>query len=262
MSTHERESELSAYLLGELGAEERAAFERALAGDAALRAEVERLRPIVARLDALPAEGWEGVPEPPPLRLPSGTLTGDGRRAAEGAAGGPDAAPVAPSRPRRERRRRWLRGPLVVRPAFAALGAAALLALGIGLGTLIDGGNGTPSGAPAIARTLPLQPLQSGAPAHGRALVADAGGGAQRVTLRLRGLAPSRAHQFYEVWLMDASGPLIAIGSFRVGADGSATVKLPLPVPATRYQYFDISVQPEGDDANHSGDSVLRGATA
>lgn len=243
MSTHERESELSAYLLGELGAEERAAFERALAGDAALRAEVERLRPVVARLDALPAEGWEDVPAPPPLQLPG-------------------KAPAA--RPRTERsRRRLLRGPFVVRPAFAVLGAAALLALGIGLGTLIDGGGGGTSGAPVVAqRTVPLQPLQAGAPAHGRALVADAGGGVQRVTLRLRGLPPSRARQFYEVWLMDASGPLIAIGSFRVGADGNATVKLPLPVPATRYQYFDISVQPEGDDANHSGDSVLRGATA
>ena len=242
MSTHERESELSAYLLDELGAEERAAFERALAEDAELRAEVERLRPVVARLEALPAEGWEDVPEPPPLRLP-------------------DAA-TAPQPQAERRRRRWLRGPLVVRPAFAALGAAALLVLGIGLGTLIDEDGGS-SGAPTVAqRTVPLQPLQSGAAAHGRALVADAGGGAQRVTLRLRGLPPSRARQFYEVWLMDASGPLIAIGSFRVGADGNATVKLPLPVPATRYQYFDISVQPEGDDANHSGDSVLRGATA
>lgn len=256
MSTHEREPELSAYLLGELGAEERAAFERVLAGDAALRAEVERLRPVVARLDSLPAEGWEDVPEPPPLRLPSAALASGG--------GSAPAAATETTPPRDERRRRrWLRGPLVVRPAFAALGAAALLALGIGLGTLIDdGGSGTPS-TPAVAqRTVSLQPLQSGGPAHGRALVADAGGGAQRVTLRLRGLPPSRAHQFYEVWLMDASGPLIAIGSFRVGADGNATVKLPLPVPATRYQYFDISVQPEGDDANHSGDSVLRGATA
>jgi len=243
MSTHEREPELSAYLLGELGADERAAFERALAQDAALRAEVERLRPVVARLDALPAEGWQEAPEPPPLRLPSEMA----------------ASTVAPPR----RWRRWLQGPLMVRPAFAALGAAALLALGIVVGTLVDGGGDT-SNAPAIAqqRTVALQPLQRGVAAHGRALVAAAGSGAQRVTLRLRGLPPSRAHQFYEVWLMDANGPLIAIGSFRVGADGRATLQLPLPVQATRYQYFDISVQPEGDDANHSGDSVLRGATA
>ena len=41
-----------AYLLDELGPEEAAAFERAMAGDPALQAEVERLRPVVARLGA------------------------------------------------------------------------------------------------------------------------------------------------------------------------------------------------------------------
>jgi len=243
MSTHERESELSAYLLGELGAEERAAFERALAQDAALRAEVERLRPVVARLDALPAEGWEDAPEPPPLRLPSAT----------------DAPASSRARPRR--RRRWLQGPLTLRPAFAALGAAAMLAAGIAIGFAVDGGGSSRAPAVAQQRTVSLQPLARGVAARGRALVADAGG-QQRVTLRLHGLPPSRAHQFYEVWLMDANGPLIAIGSFRVGDDGRATLQLPLPVQATRYQYFDVSVQPEGDDTSHSGDSILRGATA
>ena len=162
--------------------------------------------------------------------------------------------------PRRERRR-WLRGPLLVRPAFAALGVAAALAVGIGIGFAVD--DGGPSGVATVAqqRTVALEPLAQGVAARGDALVADAGG-QQRVTLRLRGLPPSRAKQFYEVWLMDASGPLIAIGSFRVGADGRATLRLPLPVRATEYQYFDISVQPEGNDADHSGDSILRGATA
>ncbi|HEU4701283.1 MAG TPA: anti-sigma factor [Conexibacter sp.] len=246
MSTHEREAQLSAYLLGELGAEELAAFERALAQDAALRAEVEQLRPVVARLGALPAAAWEDGPEPPPLLLPGES------------AGTSPAAPVPA--PRRERRR-WLRSPLLVRPAFAALGVAAALAIGIGIGFAVDDG-GSPS-APTVAqqRTVELEPLAQGVAARGDALVADAGG-RERVTLRLRGLPPSRANQFYEVWLMDASGPLIAIGSFRVGPDGRATLDLPLPVRATKYQYFDISVQPEGDDARHSGESVLRGATA
>jgi anti-sigma-K factor RskA len=249
MSTHEGHSQLSAYLLGELSAEELAAFERALAEDPGLRAEVERLRPVVARLEARPGEAWEDAPEPPPLRLPGGALAGDG-------------APAAARRPAPPpRRRRWLRGPLLVRPAFAALGAAAALAIGIGIGFAVDDGGSSRAPALAQQRTVALEPLAQGVAARGDALVADAGG-RERVTLRLRGLPPSRAHQFYEVWLMDANGPLIAIGSFRVGADGRATIELPLPVQATRYQYFDISVQPEGDNANHSGDSVLRGATA
>ena len=44
---------LSDYLLGELDARERAAFEAELARDPALAAEVERLRPVVTRLESL-----------------------------------------------------------------------------------------------------------------------------------------------------------------------------------------------------------------
>jgi anti-sigma-K factor RskA len=242
MSTHDQRADVGAYLLGELDAEQRAAFERALAEDAALRAEVEQLRPVVSRLDALPAEAWEDA-EPPPLRLPVAA---------------PEAPPATvtappPARPRRRR--------LVLRPAFAALAAVVLLGIGVGIGALLDDGGGSASSVPPPAlRSVALDPLQAGTAAHGRALVAD--GAQPRVTLRLRGLPPSRAGQFYEVWLMDASGPLISIGSFRVGDDGSATLRLPLPVPAASYQYFDVSVQPEGDDASHSGESVLRGRTS
>lgn len=274
MSTPERDLDATAYLLGELDAEQQAVFERALADDAALRAEVERLRPVVARLDALPAEAWDGGVEPPPLRLPAELLAEASPAARqttdaqpEAAAGGLASEPElhgARRRARPERRRRRLRGPLVVRPAFATMAAAALLAIGVGFGMLIDGDASSPTQptpTQQAQRAVTLQPLDKALPAQGRALVADAGG-QQRVTLRLRGLPPSRARQFYEVWLMDASGPLIAIGSFRVGADGRATLQLPLPVQATSYQYFDISVQPEGDDANHSGESILRGATA
>lgn len=259
MSTHAHD--VGAYLLGELDADARAAFERVLASDAELRAEVERLRPVVARLDALEVDAWEGV-EAPPLRLPPDALA-DAVATSEPAAPAP-AEPAPAARP--ARRRRGLRGPLVLRPAFAALAAAALLAGGIAIGVLVDGGDGgtTATVTQVQQRTLPLDPLDGSPGAHGRALVSDVGaaGEPQRVTLRLRGLPESRPGQFYEVWLMDADGPLIAIGSFRVGADGRATVELPLPVPATDYQYFDISVQPEGDDANHSGESVLRGATS
>lgn len=254
MSTHDQRAEAGAYLLGELDAEQRAAFEHALAQDAALRAEVERLRPLVTRLDALPAEAWEEA-EPPPLRLPADALAGDGG-AATATAATPPARTRRPTRSDRARRR------LVMRPAFAALAAAVLLGVGVGIGALLDGGGTTtaPPASPPAQRTLALDPLQGGPAAHGRALVAE--GSRPRVTLRLRGLPPSRARQFYEVWLMDANGPLIAIGSFRVGDDGRATVRLPLPVPATSYQYFDVSVQPEGDDADHSGESVLRGRTS
>jgi anti-sigma-K factor RskA len=257
MSPHERQPDVGAYLLGELDAEQRALFERALAGDAALRAEVERLRPIVARLDALPAEAWADG-EPPPLRLTAAVL-------AEAAVAVDATTPVAaesvarePSFSRRAAGRR-LRSPLAVRPALAALAAAALLAGGIAIGVLLDD-DGTPA-RPAVQaqRELPLQPIGSLPAARGRVLVAERG--ARNVTLRVRGLAPSRAGELYELWLLNADGRLIALGSFRVGADGRASVRMPLPVPVTTYQYFDVSVEPEDGDPGHSGASILRGAT-
>jgi len=111
--------DLSAYLLGELGPEERAAFERALTGDPALREEVERLRPVVARLETLDAGAWEPAAAPP-LHLPE---------------------------PPRRRRL------LVLRPAVAALAAVALITAGLAIG-LLTTGDGAPDG-----RELALQPL-------------------------------------------------------------------------------------------------------
>ena len=95
--------QLSGYLLGELPAAERAAFEAAMRDDAALRAEVEFLRPVVSRLETLEPAAWELAGELPPL----------------------------PSRAR------WWRRPLVLRPAPAAALAAVLLALGAGAGVLL-----------------------------------------------------------------------------------------------------------------------------
>ena len=69
-------SEPVAYLLGELDASQIAAFERAMAGDAALRAEVERLRPVVSKLERLPAEAWQD-PVPPPSSRASSAKSGE-----------------------------------------------------------------------------------------------------------------------------------------------------------------------------------------
>lgn len=115
--------EISAYLLGELGPEERLAFERAAVADPELREEVERLRPVVARLETLDARAWEPVPAP--------------------------ALHVAEP-PRRRRL-------LVLRPAVAALAAVALVAGGLAIGVLA-GGSGAPEG-----RELALRPLDGAA---------------------------------------------------------------------------------------------------
>ncbi len=210
-------SEPVAYLLGELAPGEAAEFERAMATDAALRAEVERLRPVVSKLEHLPAEAWQD-PLPPPLRMPA----------------------------RRERPKRRL----VLRPLVAAACALALLAAGIGLGTLLDR-------EPAPSARLVLKPVGDLDPsASGRVSLAG-----DSATVRVSGLRKTDDGQFYELWLLGADKQLVGLGSFRVGADGKATLRLPVPVDPNAFQYFDLSLEPGDGNPGHSGVSVLRGPT-
>ena len=206
-----------AYLLGEMDAAQTADFERAMAADPALQAEVDRLRPILTRVDALPGEAWN-LPEPPPLRVPL----------------------EAPKRRR-----------IVLRPAVAVACAVALLAAGAGLGAWLDSDAG-----PASRDESPLAPVDGGG-ASGRVALTGSDG----VRLRVSGLPPTRAGQFYELWLLGADQRLVSLGSFRVGDDGSATMSLPLPVDPARFDFFDVSVEPGDGDPGHSGRSVLRGTT-
>lgn len=210
-------NEPTAYLLGELSGEETAAFERAMAVDPALRAEVERLRPVVTRLHRLPPAAWEPA-QPPPLTAPE------------------------PAPPRRR---------LVLRPVVAAACALALVAAGVGIGALAGGGDDEPGGA-----RIALAPLDAPRAASGRVTVADG------VSLDVSGLPPSRAGDFYELWLLGDDKRLVSLGSFAVGADGKARLNVPLPVDPARFSYFDVSREPGDGDPGHSGLSVLRGSTS
>jgi len=226
--------QLSSYLLGELDAAQAAAFEQRLAGDPALHEEVERLRPVVAGLEQLPDEAWD-PPEPPPLRMPA----------------------EAEARPPRARRR--LRLPtLTLRPALAGGLAGLLLAIGVAGGLAIGGGEG--SGTQGGGPDLVLNRIDDGpAGAHGDVLLT---GDERRAKLELAGLDPTGPDRFYELWLLDDDGRMIALGSFPVGAGGATEVDLPLPVEPSRYRYFDISLQEDNGDPAHSGVSVLRGPTS
>ncbi len=238
----ETRDQISSYLLGELDAGEAAAFERQVEADPRLREEVERLRPLVARLEQLPAEVWE-APQPPPLVLPE------------------DAARPAPTQPEdaaRPARRRRLRLPtLTLRPLPAAGLVVVLLAVGVAGGLLIGGGSAGPE---AGATDLVLSRIDHGpSGAHGDVLVA---GDRQHARVDVSGLDPSGSGRFYELWLLDEDGRMIGLGAFRVGADGRAEVELPIPVTPSRYRYFDLSLQEDNGDPAHSGVSVLRGPTS
>lgn len=231
--------QISSYLLGELKVGELAAFERQLRADAELREEVERLRPLVARLEELPPEVWEAA-EPPPLIMPV------------------DAAAAA--EPERPARRRGLRLPTVtLRPLPAAGLAVVLLAVGVAGGALI-GGAGDSGSREAGASNLVLSRIDDGpAGAQGDVIVA---GDRSQATVDVSGLDPSGPDRFYELWLLNEDGRMIALGAFEVGADGRAEVELPIPVTPSRYSYFDVSLQEDNGDPAHSGVSVLRGPTS
>jgi anti-sigma-K factor RskA len=232
-------------LLGELDDAGRAEAERLMRDDPAFRAEVERLRPLVARLEALPDEAWD-PPVPPPLRMPA------------------DARPVAERGPSLgERVGAWFaRRPSVPMPALA-LGAVAVLAAGAGIGALVAGGGGD-AGTPAAPGGPDVVLAAYGAAdpaAAGDARMSEVDG-TQEMTLDVHGLAPSGGRDLYTVWLLGEDGRMISLGSFRVPASGAAQVQVPVPVSAAAYDFVDVSVEPDDGDPRHSGDSVLRGRVA
>jgi anti-sigma-K factor RskA len=214
--------------VGEMDADARARADARMREDPGFRRDVEAIQAVARMLEDLPEAAWD-PPEPPPLRAV------------------PDAAPA----PRR--RRRW--SVSVPVPALA-LGAAAVLAGGVAIGSLA-GGEDTPA-APAVESRLSLAALPAAPGAHGEADVLDDG----ELVLRVDGLGPNRAGEFYAVWLLDRSGRMVSVGAFRVAADGTATVRVPLPDRPERFDFVDVSVEPADGDPRHSGRSVLRGDTA
>jgi anti-sigma-K factor RskA len=195
----------------------------------------------VTRLERLPAEAWEDV-EPPPLALPD--LAAPVGSGSPGEATDPSPRGVARRAGRRPRR-------LVLRPLVAAACAVLLLAAGAGLGFLLDRG-------PSPSAQLALRPVGALDPAaSGKVSLVNDG-----VNVRVSGLKPTGDGEFYELWLLGADKRLVGLGSFRVNAGGSATLKLPLPVDPKTFTYFDLSLEPTDGNPGHSGVSVLRGPSA
>jgi len=186
------------------------------------------LRDVAAQLRALGPEEWEPA-APAPLRAPA-------------------AEQHAPSGLRRRRRRRFA-APLALRPAVAAVAALALVALGAA-GALIVGGDG----GTAAGREVALAAVGDGP----RGAHADARLRSTAMQLTVSGLPRVGGGGFYEVWMMRDATHLVALGSFRVGADGRARVDLPVTADPRRFPVLDISREPGDGDPAHSGHSVLR----
>jgi len=182
------------------------------------------------QLRQLPREAWDR-PAPPPPPWPAEQEVGRGRRG------------------------------LFLRPVAAGLAALALLGAGTGAGLLLGGGDsdsGEPGGAPVRVRLNPVGGRGAGATRVAR-LQPRPGG---RAAVELTGLRPSRAGEFYELWLLGEGGELVSLGSVRVPESASAELDLELPVDPGRFRYLDLSRKPADGDASHSKISVLRGPAA
>lgn len=228
-----------AYLLGELDDAAILQFETDREADPELGRLVDELGPVVSRLENMPEEAWDESVSPPPLVMP-------------GVA--PSSAPLTPREA--PARRRFRIG--LPRLAGALAAAAVLLGTGIAIGTQIDGSGGTGSGTPE--QTFALQTVgEAPAGASGQVVLTSSTGDAAQ--LDVSGLKPTGAGEFYELWLLGENDELVALGTFRVEPDGASKIEVPLPVNPDKYQYFDVSIQPDNGDPNHSGRSVLRGVT-
>jgi anti-sigma-K factor RskA len=226
---------VSDYLLGELSDAERARFDAALAADPELAAEVERLRPVVSRLETLEPAAWEPAGDLPPLPALSP---------------GAERAPAA-------RRPRWWQRALVLRPLPVAAIATVLLVVGVAAGLLLAGGDADDAGGGRVIALAPVEPL--GGQATGTARFAASG---ERATVHLSGLPPSEDGEFYELWLLNGPDDLVSLGSFNVPASGEVDVTVPVPGDASAFRALDVSVEPADGDPAHSAKSVLRAPLA
>lgn len=241
----DRQDRISDYLLGEMSESVLAEFERDLATDPSLAAEVNDLKDIVTRLDALPDEAWQPV-EPPPLMLP--------KRESESTAAPKASAAVEPKQP--SALRRWLGDAFAVKPAVAFAAVALFFVAGVGVGSL----TGADDDVSPLAKTVQQATLAPVADRDAAASgVADVKKDGQVIRLNLSGLSPTPKDKFYEAWLMDPKNGLVAIGSFRVADDGKATIDLPVAVGTDQFPIVDISLQEVNGKPDHSGVSVLRG---
>lgn len=184
-------------------------------------------------------------PEPPKLDLDAIT-------------GAPRPAPA---------RRGW-----TLRPLVAIGGAVACLAVGLLSGAVLFGAQDA-APAPEVRASTPAPtttPLgrQVELARFGDAAPPDAAAevnvftatDGKTVDLRVHGMPVPPKGEFYELWVLGDAGKMISLGIVRVDANGSAEVRLPLPVSLRRFPVFDLSLEPGDGDPTHSGQSMLRSA--
>jgi len=208
MTDHERWADsAAAYLLGALPETEAAAYEAHLADCPLCREEVEELDVAVR---ALPTAV---DPVAPPPALKARIMAEVEREAAVLAAAGPEAdRPARPARRERERPRRGWLG----LPRWVPVAVAAVLLIGVAIGTQLSGSGG---------RTVQATVLDKGRAPDAAAEVEVSSDGA---TLVAHGLPAPPSGRVYQIWLKrPGKAPEPTSALFTPRRDGTATATVP-----------------------------------
>jgi anti-sigma-K factor RskA len=222
--------------LGGLAPEEAARLDEEAAQNPVVAAEVEEYRSTVAMLESAVAR------EPMPPDLFEGVLA----QIAHERVPAPAEAPTS-------RAKRFTWRPRILVPSFAAgVAAAAAVAL-IAVALSSNGSLGTQDALASVQGTPEF------AGVHGKAQLFGSTGDDGRLVLDLADVPTLGTGEHYEVWVLrDSPGEAMeAVGVFRPTAR-DVKLELRLPGPGA-YQAVDVSLEPDGGSAEHSGRSLAGG---
>jgi len=254
--TCEHRDDAGAWVLGALPDEERARFAAHLPDCQTCRREVADLQMVA---DTLPLAAAQVTP-PPELKerimsvvRAEAAATGAAEPAAPAAATAPVAPPVEPAPvpkperpgagPRPSRPPWWRRWTFSLRPIPAAVAAAVLIAVGVGGGVLLSGGES--------ARTVQAQVVVPSSPAARASLTV----GDNRATLRVRDFPAPPPGRVYQVWLKRpgrSPDPTTALFTVR---DGAATVRVPGSVEGVDQVL--VTAEPDGGSRQPTREPVI-----
>jgi anti-sigma-K factor RskA len=233
----------AAYVLRALPDDEYERFSSHLEGCADCRRDVADLR---VAADALPLAAVQVAP-PPELkdrimavvRSEAELLSAAGARADE---------PVPAQAARPPRRRWWSRPLLTLRPLAAAGLATVVLAVGVGAGILLNGGQDT--------HTVQAKVTLASAPSA-RASLEVAGHDGR---LDVSNFPSAGSDRVYQVWLVRGNGRPSSAGLFRVAGNGRATFAIPESLKGVDQVL--VSVEPGGGSEQPTAKPVVAASTA
>jgi hypothetical protein len=273
----ERQAQIADYLLGQQGDGEadatRAHLRRSEPGRAWANSVLDSLEDLYGEreMPEVPEADPDAVEEPPRRRERERDRPRGRERARE-------ERERARERPRDRERARTRRDEPVrgrdltpdaeraVRNRRIAAGVGGLLlvaALVIGLIAILGDGEkleARTAAQPKVVGQLLLEPTERGGREQGIAIVAERGN-TRDLIVQAR-LDPVKEGEAYEVWLYNSDRDAVSVGAQVTDRQGNYQGAGKLPAGISRYRFIDVSLEKIDNNAEHSGNSVLRGAVA